>query len=143
VKRFRRVIAPMTEKLHKSRGGLHGSYLFIIVQDMGREFLGGFELLVLLALIRLGDEAYGVPIAKAIEESSGRNVAVGSLYLTLKRLEQKKLVTSYRGEPTKARGGRAKTFFRVTAKGLRAATHAQRTLTALWRGVPHLQGEPT
>ena len=110
---------------------------------MPREFLGGFELLVLLALIRLGDEAYGVPIAKAIEESSGRSVAIGSLYLTLKRLEQKKLVSSYRGEPTKARGGRAKTYFRVTAKGLRAATHAQRTLTALWRGVPHLQGEPT
>ena len=52
-----------------------------------REFLGGFELLVLLALIRLGDDAYGVPIAKAIEESSGREVALGSVYITLDRLE--------------------------------------------------------
>jgi PadR family transcriptional regulator PadR len=110
---------------------------------MAREFLGGFELLVLLALIKLGEDAYGVPIAKAIEDSSGRTVAVGSLYLTLKRLEHKKLVASHRGEPTKARGGRAKTYFRVTAKGIRAAAHAQRTLTSLWRGVPHLQGEPT
>ena len=108
---------------------------------MGREFLGGFELLVLLALIQLDDEAYGVPIARAIEASSGRPVAIGSLYLTLKRLEQKKLVSSARGEPTAERGGRAKTYFRVTAKGLRAADHARRTLTALWQGVPKLQGE--
>jgi PadR family transcriptional regulator PadR len=109
---------------------------------MGREFLGGFELLVLLALIKLGDEAYGVTIAQEIEQSSGRSVVVGSLYLTLKRLEQKKLVASRRGEPTAERGGRAKTYFRVTAKGLKAAAHAQRTLTALWGGQPRLQGEP-
>jgi PadR family transcriptional regulator, regulatory protein PadR len=108
---------------------------------MGREFLGGFELLVLLALIQLDEAAYGVPIARAIEASSGRPVAIGSLYLTLKRLEQKKLVSSERGEPTAERGGRAKTYFRVTAKGLRAADHARRTLTALWQGVPTLQGE--
>ena len=54
-------------------------------------FLGGFELLVLLALIRLGDEAYGVPISQAIEESSGREVALGSVYVTLGRLEEKGL----------------------------------------------------
>lgn len=108
---------------------------------MAREFLGGFELLVLIALIRLGDEAYGVPIAKAIEDSSGRPVAIGSLYLTLKRLEEKKLVTSRRGEPTAERGGRAKTYFRVTAKGLKAADHARQTLTTLWHGLPKLQGE--
>jgi transposase len=59
-----------------------------------REFLGGFELLVLLALIRLGDDAYGVPISEAIEESSGRAVALGSVYITLERLEQKGLVSS-------------------------------------------------
>ena len=65
-----------------------------------REFLGGFELLVLLALIRLGDEAYGVPIADAIEESSGREVALGSVSITLERLEQKGLASSRLGEPT-------------------------------------------
>ena len=108
---------------------------------MSREFLGGFELLVLLALIKLGEDAYGVTVAREIEASSGRGVAVGSLYLTLKRLEQKKLVASRRGEPTAERGGRAKTHFRVTAKGVKAAAHAQRTLTALWSGVPQLQGE--
>ena len=108
---------------------------------MPREFLGGFELIVLLAVIKLGDEAYGVPIASEIEHSSGKRVAIGSLYLTLKRLEEKKLVSSSLGEPTATRGGRAKTYFKVTAKGLRAAAHAQRTLAALWHGVPRLQGE--
>ena len=105
-----------------------------------REFLGGFELLVLLALIRLGDEAYGVPISEAIEESSGREVAIGSVYITLDRLERKGLVSSRLGEPTAERGGRAKTYFRVTATGLREVRQARRTLTTLWNGVPQLQG---
>jgi DNA-binding PadR family transcriptional regulator len=104
------------------------------------EFLGGFELLVLLALIRLGDEAYGVPISEAIEESSGKEVAMGSVYITLERLENKGLVTSRLGEPTPERGGRAKTYFRVTAKGLREARRAQRTLVNLWKDIPQLEG---
>jgi len=107
-----------------------------------REFLGGFELLVLLALIRLGDDAYGVPIAKAIEESSGREVALGSVYITLDRLEAKGLVSSQLGEPTAVRGGRAKTYFRITAHGLRKARHAQRTLIKLWQHAPQLYGRP-
>lgn len=104
------------------------------------EFLGGFELLVLLALIRLGDEAYGVPISEAIEESSGRDVAIGSVYITLDRLERKGLVVSRLGEATPERGGRAKTYFKPTAKGLREARQAQRILTTLWKGVPQLEG---
>jgi PadR family transcriptional regulator PadR len=105
-----------------------------------REFLGGFELLVLIALIRLGDEAYGVPISEAIEESSGRKVALGSVYITLERLEHKGFVSSRLGEPTPERGGRAKTYFRITTKGLREVRLAQRTLTRLWKSVPQLQG---
>jgi len=105
-----------------------------------REFLGGFELLVLLAVIRLGDEAYGVPIADVIEASSGREVALGSVYITLDRLEAKGLVTSSLGEPTPERGGRAKTYFHVTAKGLREARQARRTFAALWSRAPQLQG---
>ena len=104
-----------------------------------REFIGGFELLVLLALIRLGDEAYGVPMAAAIAESSGRDVAQGSVYITLERLSRKGFVTSRIGEPTAARGGRAKTYFRITAKGLREARRARQTLIKLWDGVPELQ----
>src|SRR4029079_14972723 len=105
-----------------------------------REFLGGFELLVLLALMRLGDDAYGVPISEAIEESSGREVAIGSVYITLERLEKKGLVSSRLGEPTAERGGRAKTYFKVTAKGLREVRREQRTLKSLWNGVPQLEG---
>ena len=105
-----------------------------------REFLGGFEMLVLLALIRLGDAAYGVPIAEAIEESSGREVAIGSVYITLDRLETRGLVTSRLGEPTAERGGRAKTYFRITAKGLREVRQARRTLMNLWGGVRQLEG---
>jgi PadR family transcriptional regulator PadR len=105
-----------------------------------REFLGGFELLVLLALMGLGDEAYGVPISEAIEESSGREVAIGSVYITLDRLERKGLVSSRLGEPTAERGGRAKMYFRVTAKGLREVRQARRTLVTLWKSVPQLQG---
>ena len=106
-----------------------------------REFLGGFELLVLLALIRLGEDAYGVPISEAIEHSSGREVSIGSVYITLDRLSEKGLVSSRLGEPTAERGGRAKTYFRITAKGLREVRQAQRTLTALWKGVPQFHGE--
>ncbi len=105
-----------------------------------REFLGGFELLVLLALVRLGDEAYGVPISEAIEHSSGRRVSIGSVYVTLDRLTKKGLVSSRLGEPTAERGGRAKTYFHITSSGLRGVQQAQRTLTALWHGVPALRG---
>jgi PadR family transcriptional regulator PadR len=105
-----------------------------------RDGVGGFELLVLLALIRLGDEAYGVPIADTIEAASGREVAAGSIYITLDRLEAKGLVVSRLGESTPERGGRAKTYFSATGKGLRAVKQAQRTLITLWSGVPQLHG---
>jgi PadR family transcriptional regulator PadR len=105
-----------------------------------REFLGGFELLVLLALMGLGDEAYGVPISEAIEESSGREVALGSVYITLERLELKGFVSSRLGEPTPERGGRAKTYLKITAKGLREVRQARRTLINLWAGVPQVEG---
>ena len=105
-----------------------------------RDALGGFELQVLLAIMRLGDDAYGVPIADTIEAASGREVAAGSIYITLDRLEGKGLVTSRLGESTPERGGRAKTYFRITGKGLRAVGLAQRTLVRLWSGVPQLKG---
>jgi PadR family transcriptional regulator, regulatory protein PadR len=107
---------------------------------MSRDFLGGFELVVLLALIRLGDDAYGVPIAEAIEANSGRNVAIARVYITLDRLERKGLVQSRVGEPTPERGGRAKTYFRPTAKGLREARRARQMLICLWHGIRQLEG---
>ncbi len=109
---------------------------------MAKDVLGGFELQVLLAVMRLGDDAYGVPIADAIEEASGREINPGSIYITLDRLEEKGLVTSRVGESTPERGGRAKTYFRVTGKGVRAVRGAQRTLVKLWSGVPQLKEGP-
>src|SRR5262245_37472024 len=103
--------------------------------------LGGFEFLVLIALLRLGDDAYGVPIANEIETSSGRGVSIGSIYITLARLERKGLVSSKLGEPTAARGGRAKTYFHLTTRGLREVRQARRTLIRLWQGVPKLEGD--
>lgn len=96
----------------------------------------------MLALMRLGGDAYGVPISREIEEQSGREVAFGSVYAALERLEQKGLVTSSLGEATPERGGRAKRYFHATAKGLREVRETQRTLTRLWKGLPDLKGEP-
>jgi DNA-binding PadR family transcriptional regulator len=99
-----------------------------------------FELLVLLATLRVGEHAYGVPIAREIEVAANRPVARAVVYAVLERLERRHLVTSSLGEPTHERGGRAKRIFQVTDKGLRAVRSAQRTLTALWTGVPQLEG---
>jgi PadR family transcriptional regulator PadR len=106
-------------------------------------YLGEFELMVLLALMHLGDEAYGVPISREIEQRSGREVALGSVYATLDRLEEKGSVASRLGDPTAERGGRAKRFFRITESGLRDVRQTQRALVKLWSGLPGLEiGKP-
>jgi PadR family transcriptional regulator, regulatory protein PadR len=110
---------------------------------MSREFLGNFELMVLLALIRLENEAYGVPIAQAIEDSTGREVVQASVYAALERLETKGLVVSKMGEPTPERGGRAKKYFRITPRGLREVKATRNALIGLWHGIPALEGGAT
>ena len=107
---------------------------------MSRESLGHFELLVLLALIRVGDDAYGVPIAQAIEHSSGKHVILASVYNTLERLEEKGMIRSTIGQPTPERGGRAKRYFAITTTGRREVSAAKKTLTLLWRGIPVREG---
>lgn len=102
--------------------------------------LDTFELLVLLATVRLGDEAYGVSIAEAVARARGRGVSMASVYVTLERLEDQGLVVSELGEPTPARGGRAKRYVRVTAAGIKAIKSTQRTLTELWSNVPDVKG---
>jgi PadR family transcriptional regulator PadR len=106
-----------------------------------RSYLGEFELMILLSLIRIGDDAYGVPISKELRNSTGREVALGSVYAALDRLEHKGFVSSTLGDPTPARGGRAKRFFRVTAKGMREVKATRTALINLWRGIPQLEGE--
>jgi DNA-binding PadR family transcriptional regulator len=105
-----------------------------------RDQLGNFELMVMLVLIRLGDNAYGVPISEELEKRTGRDVAIGSVYAALERLEDKGFVTSELGEPTAERGGRAKKYFHVTARGLKEVRETQRSLVKLWNGLPELQG---
>jgi PadR family transcriptional regulator PadR len=105
-----------------------------------RVYLGEMELMVLLAVVRLGDEAYGVPISKELLILAGREVALGSIYAALDRLEQKGFVTSLLGDPTPERGGRAKRYFRVTPAGVRTLKTTRTALTNLWNGIPLLEG---
>jgi PadR family transcriptional regulator, regulatory protein PadR len=97
--------------------------------------LGEFEQIVLLAILRLRDHAYGVSIRAEISQCTGRQVAPGALYTTLERLESKALVRSHTGDPTPERGGRAKRFYRVSAAGLAAITEAQRAYQRLLEGL--------
>lgn len=109
---------------------------------MTRDYLTDFELMILLSVLRLEDEAYGVPIAQELESTGGRSVVLSAVYAALDRLEANGLVSSTLGDPTPARGGRAKRFFRVTAAGLKAVKQARRALTQLWTGVPQLERGP-
>jgi DNA-binding PadR family transcriptional regulator len=107
---------------------------------MARQHLTDFELMILLAILRIGDDAYGVPIAKEIENTGGRTALLGAIYAALDRLEQNGLVTSSYGDPTPERGGRAKRYFKVTGRGLKAVKETRRAFTALWSGIPELKG---
>ena len=104
-------------------------------------YLGEFELMLLLVVTHLGDEAYGVPIARELEAYRGRDVSVGSVYAALERLESKGLVTSSLGDPTPERGGKAKRYFRITREGLRQVRETRRVLTRLWQTIPDLKLE--
>jgi DNA-binding PadR family transcriptional regulator len=103
-------------------------------------YLGEFELLVMLTVIRLGDGAYGVPISREIEQRTGRDVAFGTVYATLERLQKKGFVRSILGDATPERGGRAKRYFRVTGTGLRIVRETKQSLIGLWQGLPELEG---
>jgi DNA-binding PadR family transcriptional regulator len=103
-----------------------------------RESLGEFEQIVLLAILRLGDEAYGVPIRLEIEERTGRALTVGALYRTLDRLEDKGYVSSAFSAPTSERGGRSKRYFKVKPPGLRSLRASRDALTAMWEGLEPL-----
>ena len=101
-----------------------------------RGYLGEFELMILLAVIQLGEEAYGVPIARELEAHRGRDVSMGSVYAALERLEIKGLITSSLADPTPERGGKAKRYFRITKAGLKQVRETRRVLTKLWQVLP-------
>jgi PadR family transcriptional regulator PadR len=105
------------------------------------EYLGHFDLMLLLAILRLREDSYGVTIARELEEQTGREVVVASVYATLERLQERGLVTSSLGESTPERGGRAKRYFRITAAGIREVRDSRQSLMNLWKGLPELKGE--
>jgi len=103
-------------------------------------YLGEFEEIVLLTVARLGTSAYGVPIRQTVETIAGRPTSIGAIYTTLERLEQKGFVSSYHGEPTPQRGGRAKRYYKIEAAGKVALDETARMRTRLQQGLnPGLQ----
>lgn len=100
-------------------------------------FLGEFELYVMGATARLGADAYGMAICREIEEQTGRSVAIGALYATLSRLQDKGLVTLTTSEPLPIPGGRARRLARLTPEGRRTLAHATRMLSRI---LPSFQG---
>ena len=97
--------------------------------------------MILLAVIHLGEDAYGVPISRELEAYRGRDVSIGSVYAALERLESKGLVGSRLGDPTPERGGKAKRYFQVSRAGLQQVHETRRVLTKLWESLPEMKGE--
>lgn len=93
------------------------------------------ELSTLVAIARLGDEAYGLAIREEVSARTGHDYSVGAIYTTLQRLEQKGLVTSRTIEPLAVRGGRSRREYALTAAGRRALRESQRAASSMWAGL--------
>jgi PadR family transcriptional regulator, regulatory protein PadR len=105
---------------------------------MPREGFGEIEHFVLVALLRLGGESYGVPILDEIAERTGRAVSRPAVYIALRRLEAKGLIASRLGEATAERGGRAKRYFKLTKVGARQLEQSRQAFARMWADVEHL-----
>ena len=110
--------------------------------QMARTDLGDTEHLVLLAVLRLGMDAYGIPILDEVCRRSGRDVSRATVYVALKRLEQKGLLVSRLGESTPERGGRAKRFFKLRPAGLKALRESRAMFLDLWRDYEAILDHP-
>lgn len=109
---------------------------FYCVKEMPRgDLLGSLEYLVLLALVRLGPDAYGMTVRREIENRTGRSLSIGAIYSTLERLEAKGYVSSSTGEPTPERGGRAKRHFQIEADGERALSTSSEAIRKMTAGL--------
>jgi PadR family transcriptional regulator, regulatory protein PadR len=97
--------------------------------------LGVFEEIVLLAILHLGDEAYGTTIRREIEARTGRSIAVGALYTALDRLERKGFIASQMSDPTPERGGRSKRYVRLQPAGRAALRQSRALMDRMWRGI--------
>jgi PadR family transcriptional regulator PadR len=99
------------------------------------DHLGAFEQAVLLAVVRLDENAYGRAILKEVQTRLERDVAAGAVHATLERLERKRVVSSRLGSGTPVRGGRARRFYRLRPNGLRALNDARAAVDSLWQGL--------
>lgn len=102
---------------------------------MAQPTIGALELTILLAVARLGDDAYGLAVRRDVSARTRRDHSVGAVYTTLERLQDKGFVSSRMGEPIAVRGGRARRQFKVTAAGHRAIRDAERVATSVWAGI--------
>ncbi len=102
---------------------------------MPKRSLGEFEQLVLLAILRVGDAAYAVPVINEIQEQTGREVSHAAVYIALRRLEEKGLVTSKLAEATSERGGRGKRYYEVDPTACEMLQESRKTLTRMWDGL--------
>ena len=137
--RFKQICSASKPKF--AQQAIDTNHFIIILEEMGtRDFLGQHDLIVMLAVLRLGREAYGVPIGAEIEHRTGRQMLQGSVYSVLERLESRGLITSRLGEATPQRGGRAKRYFALTAAGIRQVHEMQRALESLWKDLPRATG---
>jgi PadR family transcriptional regulator PadR len=118
-------------------------YLSYTVGQMARpDSLGQFEQLVLTAIVSLRDDAYGVTIHSKVQElARPKTVSIGAIYVTLDRLEDKGLVTSWKSEPTSERGGRAKRCYRLEALGERALQESVVTAKRVWDSIVGVWGK--
>jgi PadR family transcriptional regulator PadR len=111
---------------------------------MTRDSLGQFEQLVMLAILHLAaageDDVYGVPIVDEIEQRTARQVSRVAVYIALRRLEQKGLVSTWMGDPTRERGGKSRRCVKVTRSGLQALRESRHAVDQMWRGLdPRLE----
>jgi PadR family transcriptional regulator, regulatory protein PadR len=104
-----------------------------------QDSLGSLEHIVLLAVMRLGSNAYGMTVRREIESATERDISIGAVYATLGRLESKRLIRSYEGEPTAERGGRAKRYFVMTADGKAALRNTHAVILKMSAGLKGLQ----
>ena len=104
-------------------------------RDYYSPIVGEFEHFVLLALVRLGNGAYGASIRREIRERTGRDASVGTVYMTLGRLEKKKMIASYVGIPSPHRGGRRRKHYLIDAEGQKALGRSWRAFTAMGEGI--------
>jgi len=110
----------------------YDNVVFVIMTHQG---LGEFEQMVLLAIVHLRGEAYGIPIVEEIERRTGRSVARAAVYVTLRRLEEKGFVSSWMSDPTPERGGKPRRYVKLTSDGARALREARKAAERMWQGL--------